>query len=172
MLEAFRLPEGGGPATCFLDMYAAYDALPEATKVRIAGLIGRHTLHAAGAYGVPETDPAERAARAAQHNAAITYPDDGAGAPHPAVYVHPDTGRKALFVSAFVREFDDVPFDEGRALLDELLVHADIAERRYCHHWQPGDIVVSDQIGTVHSRGTVRADAGRTMRQMSTLVPA
>jgi taurine dioxygenase len=172
VLEAFHLPPGGGPPTCFLDMYAAYEALPAAVRSRIEALVGRHTLHAAGAYATIDPDDADRAARAKQANLDITYPDDGAGAPHPVVYPHPDTGRRALFVSAFVREFDGVPFDEGRALLDELLVHADDPSRHYCHHWVAGDIVISDQIGTVHKRGTVRSDAGRTMRQLSTLVSA
>lgn len=170
VLEAFRLPEGGGPPTCFLDMYAAYEALPAGLQARIAPLVGRHTLHAAGAYASNDGDDADRAARAKQANPLITYPDDGAGAPHPVVYAHPDTGRRALFVSAFVREFDAVPFDEGRVLLDDLLVRADHPSRHYCHHWLPGDIVISDQIGTVHKRGTVRADALRTMRQLSALV--
>ncbi len=170
VLEAFRLPADGGPPTCFLDMYAAYEALPDSLRTRIDGLVGRHTLHAAGAYAVPVQDEVDRAARARQANDAITYPDDGAGAPHPAVFRHPDTGRPALYVSAFVREFDGVAYDEGRALLDELLTLADQPERVYCHHWVVGDIVISDQIGTLHKRGNVRADARRTMRQMSTLV--
>ncbi len=170
LLEAYRLPADGGPATCFLDMYAAYESLPAELRIRIADLVGRHTLHAAGAYASPETDDVERAARAKQANTDIVYPDDGSGAPHPVVHAHPETGRPALYVSAFVREFDGVAYDEGRALLDELLVHADHPSRRYCHHWVVGDIVISDQIGTVHSRGMVRADARRTMRQMSTLI--
>lgn len=171
LLEAFRLPADGGPDTCFLDMYAAYDTLPAELRARVEGLVGRHTLHAAGAYASPEADAGERAARARQHNPDLTYPDDGAGVPHPVVRAHPETGRRALYVSAFVREFDGIPYDEGRALLDALLVHADVPERHYCHRWQPGDLVISDQVGTVHARGSVRADAGRTMRQMSTLLP-
>ena len=170
LLEAFRLPADDGPSTCFLDMYAAYDTLPEPLRARVEGLIGRHTLHAAGAYAAVDTDATERAARAKQANTDIVYPDDGAGAPHPVVHIHPETGRRALYVSAFVREFDGVPYDDGRALLDALLTHADQPSRRYCHHWVLGDIVISDQVGTVHSRGLVRADAGRTMRQMSTLL--
>lgn len=176
LLEAYRLPADGGPATCFLDMYAAYDSLPLELRDRVTGLVGRHTLHAAGEYAsVPhhagESDDAERAARAKQHNPEISYPDDGSGAPHPVARVHPRTGRVALYVSAFVREFDGMPYADGRELLDSLLRHADVPERHYCHHWQPGDLVISDQVGTVHRRGLVRADAGRTMRQMSTLLP-
>lgn len=171
-LEAYRLPADHGPCTCFLDMYAALEALDAGRRARIDDLVARHTLHAAGNYASGETDEAERAARARQHNPDLTYPDDGAGVPHPVVRRHPETGRAALYVSAFVREFDGVDAAEGRALLDELLAFADHPSRHYCHRWQPGDLVISDQVGTVHKRGAVRADAGRTMRQMSTLLVA
>jgi alpha-ketoglutarate-dependent taurine dioxygenase len=170
-LEAFRLPDDGGPSTCFLDMYDAYETLPDDLRDRVEGLVGRHTLHAAGAYAAPTDDPEERAARARQANPDLTYPDDGRGVPHPVVHVHPETGRRALYVSAFVRDFDGCTAAESRALLDALLVHADQPSRHYCHRWQLGDLVISDQVGTVHKRGAVRADAGRTMRQMSTLLP-
>jgi taurine dioxygenase/pentalenolactone F synthase len=171
-LEAYKLPPSGGPQTCFLDMYDAYETLPADLQARIDGLVARHTLFAAGAYATPDVDPDERAARERQANPALHYPDDGSGAPHPVVMVHPLTGRRALYVSSFVQRFDGVDHDEGRALLDTLLRHADQRERCYCHSWQLGDLVLSDQVGTVHKRGLVRANEARTMRQMSTLLPA
>jgi alpha-ketoglutarate-dependent taurine dioxygenase len=169
-LEAYRLPPSGGPQTCFLDMYDAYETLPDDLRMRIDHLVGRHTLHAASAYVTSDIDPDEREARARQANPELRYPDDGSGAPHPAVMTHPETGRRALYVSAFVQRFDGVPDDESRALVQALLDHADRPQRRYCHTWRLGDLVVSDQVGTVHKRGTVRASEPRTMRQLSTLL--
>ena len=172
VLEAFKLPPSGGPQTCFLNMYDAYETLPDSLRERIDGLVARHTLHAAGQYSSPDVDPAEQEARARQANPNLHYPDDGAGVPHPVVMPHPETGRRSLYVSSFVQRFDGLPADEGRALLDALLAHADQPQRRYCHSWQLGDMILSDQIGTVHSRGLVRAAEPRTMRQLSTLIPA
>ncbi|HEV8297580.1 MAG TPA: TauD/TfdA family dioxygenase [Acidimicrobiales bacterium] len=171
-LEAYKLPPGGGPQTCFLDMYDAYETLPDELRSRVEGLVARHTLWAAGAYASADVDPEERAARERQVNPDLHYPDDGAGVPHPVVMTHPRTGRRSLYVSSFVRAFDGVEHEEGRALLDALIVHADQPQRHYCHTWQLGDLVVSDQLGTVHKRGLVRANEPRTMRQMSTLLPA
>jgi taurine dioxygenase len=169
-LEAYLLPPGGGPQTCFCDMYAALDALPPELRERIDGLVGRHTLLAAAHYGTPDADPEERAARMRQANPDLHYPDDGDGIPHPVVARHPETGREALYVSSFVDRFDDVAYEEGRALLDDLLTRAVVPGRIYAHDWQVGDLVVFDTIGTVHSRGLVKAAERRTMRQLSTLV--
>jgi alpha-ketoglutarate-dependent taurine dioxygenase len=170
-LEAYVLPPSGGPPTCFCDMYAAYDALPASLRARVDGLVARHTLHAAANYASP-VDPDERAARERQANPELHYPDDGRGVPHAVVMRHPASGRPALYVSSFVASFDGVEPDEGRALLDELLALATVPERVYCHRWELGDLVVFDTVGTVHSRGLVRASEPRTMRQLSTLLPA
>lgn len=168
-LEAQHLPPGGGPWTCFCDMYAAWDALPDELRERVRHLIGVHTLHAAGAYAEPTTDDEELRLRAAQANPDLRYPDDGAGARHPVAIRHPRSGRIALYVSSFVREFEGVGHDEGRELLDRLLGFAHSPEREYCHAWQQGDLVVFDTVGTVHRREEVLARQHRTMRQMSTL---
>jgi alpha-ketoglutarate-dependent taurine dioxygenase len=171
-LEARVLPPGGGPQTSFCDMYAALEALPSDLRDRIDGLIGRHALMAAGNYGSADPDPNEREARARQTNPDLHYPDDRGGIPHPVVARHPETGREALYVSSFVDRFDGVPYDEGRALLDELLTRAVRPERVYSHDWQVGDLIVFDTIGTVHARGLVKARETRSMRQLSTLVDA
>jgi alpha-ketoglutarate-dependent taurine dioxygenase len=171
-LEAVTLPPGGGPQTSFCDMYAALAALPTELRERIDGLVGRHTLMAAAYYGTADADPEERQARQRQANPDLRYPDSGGGIPHPVIVRHPETGREALYVSSFVDRFDGVDFDEGRALLDELLARAVVPERVYDHDWQVGDLVVFDTIGTVHSRGLVKARETRSMRQLSTLVDA
>jgi taurine dioxygenase len=169
-LEAYLLPPSGGPQTSFCDMYSALEALPSELRDRVEGLVGRHALMAAGYYGTAEADPAEREARMRQANPALHYPDDRGGIPHPVVARHPESGRAALYVSSFVDRFDGIDFDEGRALLDELLRCAVVPSRTYAHDWQVGDLVVFDTIGTVHARGLVRASERRTMRQLSTLV--
>ena len=171
-LEALLLPPGGGPNTMFCDLYAAYDALSDEWRTRLQSLRAHHTLTAASGYSTPEGDAAEIEARNRQRNPELTYPDDGTGAWHPAVAVHPETGRTALYVSEFVSHFEGLDVDESRAIVRELLVFATVPGRVYSHAWQVGDLIVFDTVGTVHRRDNLRTDQRRTMRQLSTLIAA
>ncbi len=171
-LEALLLPPGGGPNTMFCDLYAAYDALSDEWRARLQSLRAHHTLTAASGYSTPEGDAEEIEARNRQRNPELTYPDDGTGAWHPAVAVHPETGRTALYVSEFVSHFEGLDIDESRSIVHELLAFATVPERVYSHAWQVGDLIVFDTVGTVHRRDNLRTDQRRTMRQLSTLIAA
>lgn len=171
-LEALLLPPGGGPNTMFCDLYAAYDALSDEWRARLQSMRAHHTLTAASGYSTPEGDAAEIEARNRQRNPELTYPDDGTGAWHPAVAVHPETGRTALYVSEFVSHFEGLDAEESRAIVRELLAFATVPERVYSHAWQVGDLIVFDTVGTVHRRDNLRTDQRRTMRQLSTLIAA
>ena len=94
-LEAVRLPDGGGPNTSFCNLYVGYEALDETDRMLVDGLVGHHSLHTASHYSTPIGDETELARRRAQANPALTYPDNGTGAWHRAVAVHPETGRRA-----------------------------------------------------------------------------
>ena len=62
MLHARSIPPIGGQ-TEFADMRAAYDALPEATKRRIAGLVAEHSIMTSRAkLGFTDFDESEREA--------------------------------------------------------------------------------------------------------------
>jgi alpha-ketoglutarate-dependent taurine dioxygenase len=171
-LEAMLLPPGGGPNTMFCDLYAAYEALSDEWRARVDNMTAHHTIMAPTGYSQPQGDPDELAVRARQRNPELTYPDDGTGAWHPAVITHPETGRRALYVSQFVSYFKGLDIDESHAIVSELLALATTPERVYSHSWQVGDLVVFDTVGTVHRRDNLRTDQRRTMRQLSTLLAA
>jgi taurine dioxygenase/pentalenolactone F synthase len=174
VLEALLLPPSGGPATYFCDMYSAWATLPEDTRHRLGGLVATHLAMASASYLQPAgggADP-DADARAAQRNPRVRLPGDGGPAIHPLVVRHPRTGRTALYVSEFVDEIDGMDHDEAHRLVVELVAHATRPERVYRHEWQPGDLIIFDTIGTVHRRDLSRHDESRTMRQLSTVVPA
>ena len=171
-LEALLLPPGGGPNTMFCDLYAAYDALSDEWRARLLTMTAHHTLTAASGYSQPQGDPDELIARQRQRHPDLVYPDDGTGAWHPAVITHPETGRRALYVSEFVSHFDGLDVEESHSIVRELLAFATTPERVYSHAWQVGDLIVFDTVGTVHRRDNLRTDQRRTMRQLSTLLAA
>ena len=70
---------------------------------------------------------------------------------HPVVRTHPETGRKALFVSEhFTTRIVGLPQEESDALLAQLLEHSTRAEYVYRHVWQPHDLVFWDNRSLMH----------------------
>ena len=104
-LYGLEIPSFGGD-TLFASMHAAYDALPERLKTRIA------PLKVAFGYGGRERTGIER-----------LDPEDQKAPPaiHDMVRVHPETGRKSIYVNpTHVLRIVDIPEAEGDRLLAEL----------------------------------------------------
>ncbi|MDA8444437.1 TauD/TfdA dioxygenase family protein [Paracidovorax valerianellae] len=142
LLHAQELPGEGGD-TLFADQHAAYDALPEALKTAIASLSAEHSYLAK--Y---EELRARNPWRPKLTQAQI---DEVAPAVHPVVRTHPETGRKALFVSEhFTTRIVGLPEDESRALLDELFAASVRPDFLYRHRWQPHDLVFWDNRSVMH----------------------
>lgn len=155
MLQAVELPPSGGD-TQFANMTRAYDTLPEETKRRIAGLKVVQSLEFMRRYtgSAPPTE------------------DDMASAPpvvHPLVRTHPETGRKSLYIGMYSSHILDMPEEEGRALIEELLAHATRPELVYTHQWRPGDLVLWDNRCLVH-RAVANYEMGRYRRILMRVV--
>ncbi|BDH57202.1 TauD/TfdA family dioxygenase [Tsukamurella sp. PLM1] len=99
VLRCVEGPEVGGD-TIWVDMVAAYDALPEDVKARIAPLRARHSIEASFGARLPIEQ------RHAMH---AKFPD----AEHPVVRTHPDTGEKILFVNSFTTHLTNFHNDEN-----------------------------------------------------------
>jgi pentalenolactone F synthase len=153
-LEAVALPPDGGGRTWFANLYAAWEALPAAKQASLDGLVGVHTIKGSGEH----------------RSSDFTYPGGRVPANHPLAHRHPDTGRVALYVNSLVAAIDGWDDDAGRDLLDELMVHASDPARCYGHAWREGDLVIFDDVGTMHRRDGSGRDAKRTMRQLSTML--
>ncbi|WP_010462726.1 TauD/TfdA dioxygenase family protein [Acidovorax radicis] len=142
LLHAQELPGEGGD-TLFADQHAAYDALPEGLKARIAPLKAEHSYLAK--Y---EELRARSPWRPKLTQAQI---DEVAPSIHPVVRIHPETGRKALFVSEhFTTRIVGLPEDESQALLAELFAASVRPEFTYRHQWQPHDLVFWDNRSVTH----------------------
>ena len=89
---------------------------------------------------------------------------------HPLARRHPDSGRTALYVNSLVAGFEGVEHAAGRELLDELVAHATRPERLYGHAWREGDLIIFDDVGTMHRREPSDPDQLRVMRQLSTML--
>ena len=69
----------------------------------------------------------------------------------PVVRTHPETGRKALFVSEhFTTRIAGLPEDESRDLLAQLFAHSVKPEHVYRHRWRPHDLIFWDNRSLMH----------------------
>ena len=142
LLHAQELPAEGGD-TLFANMHAAYDTLPVHLRQAIEGRWAAHSYLAK--YGQMQKEanwrPTLSPAQLAQVEEVI----------HPVVRTHPETGRRALFVSeGFTTRIEGLPEDESRQVLDELFAHSVRAENIYRHRWQPRDLVFWDNRSLIH----------------------
>ena len=143
MLHALEVPEEGGD-TAFANMYLAYETLPEETRRKIEDLKAIHERDRRRNPRAQLTDKFDRDANA-------YYNLDIPERLHPMVRTHPETGRKALFVSPrFVIGIDGMPDSEAQPLLDELFEHQRRPEFIYRHKWRLGDLVFWDNRCTIH----------------------
>jgi taurine dioxygenase len=164
MLYSIEVPEIGGQ-TLFANQYAAYDALPAATKKKIDPLVAVHH------YGNRKVD--EGVAR----TAASTLTDEQkAKMPlitHPVVRRHPVTGQKALYaVSGTSYGIVGMPDDEAVALLDELAAHATQPKFLLSFEYGVGDLVIWDNASLLHSATLVDPQYARTLWRITVKEPA
>jgi len=142
LLHAQELPAEGGD-TLFANMHLAWDTLSAHLRRAVEGRRAEHTYLARYAELQARSPwrPNLSAEQIAQVEAVV----------HPVVRTHPETGRKALFVSEhFTTRIVDLPEDESRALLDELFAHSVRAEHLYRHHWRAHDLVFWDNRSLMH----------------------
>lgn len=139
LLYARSIPPIGG-RTEFADERAAYDDLPDEMKVRLEGLVAEHSIFNSRArLGFENFNKIER--------------ESLPPVPQMVVRIHPETGRKNLYLASHSGHILDLPETEGRALLAELLQHATKQQYVYSHRWRVGDLVMWDDSCTMH-RGT------------------
>ena len=143
--------EGG--ETWFANSYAAYEALPEETKAKIADLRVVHSfatsMRRAGVDRTPETE--------AHWNA---IPDQT----HALVWTH-KSGRKSLVIGCHASHVVGMDRAESDALLSELFDWTTQDRFTYRHKWAVGDMLIWDNTGVLHRATPYAMDSGRMMHR-------
>lgn len=138
VLSAQVVPSKDGE-TEWADMRAAYDALDEATRRRIAGLSAHHSLYHSQA----------KIGHTVQTGSGYGFHTKGAPL-RPLVKVHPITGRPSLFIGRHAYGIPGLSEAESETLLSDLVEFACRPPRTYAHRWQPGDVVIWDNRCVLH----------------------
>ncbi len=148
LLYAKEVPHRDGKPlgdTVFANCIAAYEALPDAMKRRLAGTKAIHR------YSMRRR--VDNSPRPKLTAAQLAETPDIA---HPIVRSHPYTGRKALYVTAgecigiVLRNGEQMPEDEALDMIAELDAHCVRPEFCYRHSWRIGDLVMWDNASAMH----------------------
>jgi len=148
VLYALKVPRRDGKplgGTEFANMHAAYDGLPDDLKTRLDGMTALHDfnkfwdmmLKRPGSWRKPLT-PEQRAKKPPVS--------------HPVFLTHPITGRKVLYCNpGYAIRINELPVRESDEVLDFLFQHQLQAKYRWVHRWSEGDVLLWDDIGTLHN---------------------
>ena len=151
LLLAHSVPPEGGE-TWFADTRSAYEDLPQEMKDLLEGKVGVNSLWWSRKMAGAEIDEAEI--------------DERPKARHPLVHVHKGSGRKALFIAAHTMDVEGMDKAEGRALIKQLIEHATQPQYVFSVNWNVGDMVIWDNLCSMHKGGEYAYDTyKRDMRR-------
>ncbi len=151
VLYALEIPSSGGN-TLFSNCHAAYESLPAALRAKA------DAAHVLFLYDY-------------EKNANRKAPTDWSDAPrhiHPAVVVHPDTGRASLLVNRLMADsIVGMARAESDALIEQLCQATENPAFIYEHVWRPGDVLIWDNRCTLHARTDFDPAERRVLRRLA-----
>ena len=149
LLYAIEIPSSGGE-TRFASLYRAYDRMPASLKQRLEG---RRVLQVYDFTTSTVANVEHRLDELMHHW-------------QPIFVTNPDTGLKAVYVSRLmsvrIEGMDQTESDDVLAALWDIIEQPD---NIYEHRWRPGDIIMWDNLSSLHARNTWPDDERRTLRR-------
>jgi alpha-ketoglutarate-dependent taurine dioxygenase len=148
VLYAIKVPmRDGRPLgdTQFRNMHAAYDDLPAEIRTRLKGRTATHDF--AKFWDMMRARPDSRRAPLTPEQRAKKPPVS-----QPIFRTHPITGRTVLYCNpGYATRIDGMADAESAELLRFLFQHQEQEKYFYAHQWAQGDVLMWDNIGTVHN---------------------
>jgi taurine dioxygenase len=167
VLHAIKIPmRDGRPLgdTQFRNMHLAYEELPSDIKRKLAGRTATHDF--AKFWDMMRSRPGSQ-------RAPLT-PEQRAKKPavsQPIFRTHPITGRTILYCNpGYTMRIDGLAEVESSELLEFLFKHQEQDRYFHAHKWSEGDVLMWDNIGTVHNAiPDYGADEPRYMRRVQVM---
>jgi alpha-ketoglutarate-dependent 2,4-dichlorophenoxyacetate dioxygenase len=155
MLSARVIPPVSAD-TEFADMRGAYAALDDETKHTLEGLHVHHSIaHSRQTLGFQFSADEQQKLK---------------GAVHEIVRTNPRTRRRSLYIASHATRIVEWPVADGRLLLIDLMNHSTQPQFVYRHAWRPGDLVIWDNLATMHrARPFDDSKYKRELRRVTTL---
>lgn len=163
VLYGIQIPHRDGKplgSTDFCNMHAAYEGLPADLKARLEGMTVLHDFNKfwemmrreRGSTRPPLTEAQRKAKPPVSHKIFLT---------------HPLTGRKVLYANpGYAMRINELPEKESEETLQFLFEHQTRPEYRYSFDWHVGDVLMWENIGTIHNAiPNYRADEPRLIKR-------
>jgi taurine dioxygenase len=161
ILRAVTLPPTGGD-TNWADLELAYQSLSEPVRALADQLAAVHDGTREFGYYLAQRRGGEGSLWEGERYRRLEPVE------HPVVRVHPETGRRSLFVNpGFVSHIVGVSDAESRHLLDLFYAHITKPEHIVRHRWRVGDVAMWDNRATVHYANRDYGDARRVMHRVT-----
>jgi alpha-ketoglutarate-dependent taurine dioxygenase len=148
VLYGVKIPKRGGKplgATEFSNMHAAYDGLPAEMKRDLEGMTVLHDFNKF--WEMMRRDKGSKRPPLTEAQRSAKPPVS-----HPIFLTHPITRRKVLYANpGYSVRINELPRKESDEMLEFLFGHQLRPEYRYAFHWQEGDVLMWEDIGTIHN---------------------
>lgn len=148
VLYGIKIPHRDGRPlgnTEFCNMHAAYADLPEALKEELADMTITHDFNKfwemmrreKGSTRPPLTEEQRKRKPPVSH---------------PVFLTHPITGKKVLYANpGYSMRINELPEVRSDEVLKFLFEHQLQDKYRYRHYWKAGDVLMWDNMGTIHN---------------------
>jgi len=151
VLYAVEVPSAGGN-TLFASSYAAYESLSPQLRAQA------ERMQVLFLYDYEKN----------ANRKGPTSWDDAPRYIHPAVVVHPETGRRSLLVNRLMADsIVGLPREESGAAFEQLCRASEQREHIYEHVWRAGDLLIWDNRCTLHARTDFDPRERRVLRRMA-----
>ena len=148
VLYGIKIPRRNGKTlgnTEFCNMHAAYDGLPDELKQKLEGKTVLHDFNKFWEMMRREKGSQRPPLTEAQRKSKPPVS-------HPIFLKHPLTGRKVLYANpGYAMRINELPAKESDEILAFLFEHQTQPAYRYAHIWQEGDLMLWEDIGTIHN---------------------
>jgi taurine dioxygenase len=163
VLYGIEIPHRDGEplgATEFSNMHAAYEDLPPDLKRRLEGMTVLHDFNKFWEKMRTEKGSSRPPLTAAQRAAKPPVS-------HPLFLTHPITGRTVLYANpGYAMRINELSEKESDETLEFLFAHQLQPKYRYLFRWQAGDVLMWDDIGTIHRAvADYRPDEARLVKR-------
>jgi taurine dioxygenase len=162
LLYAVEVPTHGGD-TLFTNTRKAYEALSPGMRAMVDQLTGMNSAALKHSGGRSNLHKDIKGMRVHDTETATAYE-----AEHPVARTHPETGKKALYVSrSHTLRFKDMSEEESRPIVDFLQQHQIRPEFTCRVRWRPGTLTVWDNRCTQHNAVNDYHGQRRRMRRIT-----